>query len=140
VPAHYDEHQQKYVLDYPFPCEYDAAAKHWDFAGGEISWDQVFARWKQRGPMNERYVESVRRSHGPLGRLLDGPRSGRHHGPAGATAPRTSSADTRSAQKWHSAVLEAATRTLHELTTPDSPRDDRYRSRPRRRCAVAGVA
>jgi metal-sulfur cluster biosynthetic enzyme len=48
--------------------------------------------------------------------------------PAGATAPRTSSADTRSAQKWHSAVLEAATRTLHELTTPDSPRDDRYRS------------
>ena len=46
----------------------------------------------------------------------------------GATTPRASSADTRSAQKWHSAVLEASARTLHELTTPDSPRDERYRS------------
>ena len=70
VPAHWDEERQEYVLDYPFPCEYDAAAKHWDFAGGEISWEQVFDRWKKRGPMNERYVESVRRSHGSLDRLL----------------------------------------------------------------------
>jgi ring-1,2-phenylacetyl-CoA epoxidase subunit PaaA len=62
VPAHYDENSQSFVLDYPFPCEYDAEAKHWDFAGGEISWDQVFKRWKARGPMNERYVESVQRS------------------------------------------------------------------------------
>ena len=62
VPAHYDEDSQSFVLDYPFPCEYDAEAKHWDFAGGEISWDQVFKRWKARGPMNERYVESVQRS------------------------------------------------------------------------------
>jgi ring-1,2-phenylacetyl-CoA epoxidase subunit PaaA len=62
VPAHYDEDSQSFVLDYPFPCEYDAEAKHWDFDGGEISWDQVFKRWKARGPMNERYVESVQRS------------------------------------------------------------------------------
>jgi ring-1,2-phenylacetyl-CoA epoxidase subunit PaaA len=70
VPAHFDEQRAAYVLDFPFPCEYDAQAKHWDFAGGQISWEQVFERWKQRGPMNERYVESVRRSHGSLGRLM----------------------------------------------------------------------
>jgi ring-1,2-phenylacetyl-CoA epoxidase subunit PaaA len=70
VPAHWDEAAQKYVLEYPFPCRYDAAAKHWLFDEGEISWDEVFQRWKARGPMNERYVESVRRSHGALRKLL----------------------------------------------------------------------
>jgi len=70
VPAHFDAERNEYVLDYPFPCEYDAAAKRWDFAGGAISWDQVFRRWKARGPMNERYVESVRRSHGPLKQMM----------------------------------------------------------------------
>jgi ring-1,2-phenylacetyl-CoA epoxidase subunit PaaA len=70
VPAHYDEKTETYELDYPFPCHYDADAKVWDFAGGEISWDDVFARWKGRGPMNERYVESVRRSHGDVNRMM----------------------------------------------------------------------
>ena len=70
VPAHHDEQSGQYVLDYPFPCEYHDAAKHWDFDGGLISWDQVFERWKRRGPMNEYYVGSIRRSHGPLNRLL----------------------------------------------------------------------
>ena len=70
APAHWDEAQGKYVLDYPFPCRYDAAAKHWLFDEGEITWEQVFERWKARGPMNERYVESVRRSHGSMSRLL----------------------------------------------------------------------
>ncbi|HEX7048902.1 MAG TPA: Phenylacetic acid catabolic protein [Longimicrobiales bacterium] len=70
VPAHWDDARQAYVLEYPFPCQYDAAAKHWDFAGGEITWDQVFERWKARGPMNEFYVESVRRSHGALEKLM----------------------------------------------------------------------
>jgi ring-1,2-phenylacetyl-CoA epoxidase subunit PaaA len=71
VPAHYDEAKQQYVLDYPFPCEYYADEKRWDFAGGEISWEQVFARWKKRGPMNERYVEAVRRSHGSVNKLME---------------------------------------------------------------------
>jgi len=71
VPAHYDEEKGEYVLDYPFPCEYDAQAKHWDFAGGEISWDQVFERWKGRGPMNEIYVDSVRRSRGQLAEWMN---------------------------------------------------------------------
>ena len=71
VPAHFDEATQQYVLDYPFPCQYDASAKQWLFDQGEITWEQVFARWKARGPMNERYVESVRRSHGSLRKLLE---------------------------------------------------------------------
>jgi metal-sulfur cluster biosynthetic enzyme len=49
-------------------------------------------------------------------------------GPDAARAARASSAATPSAKKWHQAVLEASARTLHELTTPASPRDDRYRS------------
>ncbi len=71
VPAHYDEAKGEYVLDYPFPCEYDPEAKRWLFEEGEITWDQVFQRWKARGPMNERYVESIRRSHGSLARLME---------------------------------------------------------------------
>ncbi|WP_405282964.1 Phenylacetic acid catabolic protein [Gaopeijia maritima] len=71
VPAHWDEENQEFVLDYPFPCEYDAEDKIWDFAGGEITWDQVFTRWKARGPMNERYVESVRRSRFSVEKWLD---------------------------------------------------------------------
>lgn len=70
VPAHWDEEKGEYVLEYPFPCHYDPVAKQWDFAGGEITWDEVFARWKARGPMNEIYVESVRRSHGPLKKMM----------------------------------------------------------------------
>ena len=72
VPAHYDEDKQEFVLDYPFPCEYDAEAKHWDFDGGEITWDQVFKRWKARGPMNEWYVESIRKSRGQVVKWLNG--------------------------------------------------------------------
>lgn len=72
VPAHWDEERGEFVLDYPFPCEYDAQAKHWDFAGGEISWERVFERWKARGPMNEVYVESVQRSRSAVGGWLNG--------------------------------------------------------------------
>jgi ring-1,2-phenylacetyl-CoA epoxidase subunit PaaA len=70
VPAHHDDQKGEFVLEYPFPCQYDAAAKHWDFSGGEITWDEVWERWKGRGPMNERYVESVRKSHLDVNRLM----------------------------------------------------------------------
>lgn len=62
VPAHWDEASGSYHLDFPFPCRYDEKAKRWLFEEGEISWDEVFERWKSRGPMNEIYVESIRRS------------------------------------------------------------------------------
>jgi len=72
VPAHLDEGSERYVLDYPFPCPYDAADKRWLFGSGVISWDDVFERWKGRGPMNEIYVESVQRSRMDVARWLDG--------------------------------------------------------------------
>jgi ring-1,2-phenylacetyl-CoA epoxidase subunit PaaA len=71
VPAHYDEANQRYELEYPFPCRYDAAAKHWLFDEGEIGWDEVFERWKGRGPMNEEFVESVRRSRSQVASWLN---------------------------------------------------------------------
>jgi ring-1,2-phenylacetyl-CoA epoxidase subunit PaaA len=71
VPAHFDQARGEFVLDYPFPCEYDPQEKRWDFESGQITWDQVFARWKARGPMNEIYVESIRRSHAPLKSMME---------------------------------------------------------------------
>jgi ring-1,2-phenylacetyl-CoA epoxidase subunit PaaA len=59
VPAHWDEEQQQFVLEYPFPCEYDEDEKRWLFDEGEIGWPQVFQRWKGRGPSNKHYVESI---------------------------------------------------------------------------------
>jgi ring-1,2-phenylacetyl-CoA epoxidase subunit PaaA len=70
VPAHYDEEGERYELEYPFPCRYDAEAKHWLFDEGEISWDEVFQRWKGRGPMNETFVESIRRSRSEVNQWL----------------------------------------------------------------------
>ncbi len=71
VPAHFDEASQRYELDYPFPCRYDAAAKHWLFDEGEIAWEEVFERWKGRGPMNEEFVESIRRSRSQVATWLN---------------------------------------------------------------------
>jgi ring-1,2-phenylacetyl-CoA epoxidase subunit PaaA len=72
APAHWDPDAEEYVLDYPFPCRYDDQAKEWLFGEGEISWDEVFKRWKARGPMNEAYVEAVQRSRRSVDRWLNG--------------------------------------------------------------------
>ena len=72
VPAHFDSENEEYVLDYPFPCEYDAEDKRWVFEDGESTWDAVFKRWKSRGPMNEIYVESIQRSRRDVGGWLAG--------------------------------------------------------------------
>ena len=72
VPAHFDSENEEYVLDYPFPCAYDAEDKRWVFEDGETTWDSVFKRWKSRGPMNEIYVESIQRSRNDVGRWLAG--------------------------------------------------------------------
>ena len=72
VPAHLDRETGEYVLDYPFPCEYDAEDKRWVFEDGETTWDSVFKRWKSRGPMNEIYVESIQRSRRDVGGWLAG--------------------------------------------------------------------
>lgn len=72
APAHWDEEKGEYVLDYPFPCQYVADEKRWLFDEGEISWNDVFERWKGRGPMNEVYVESIQRSRTQVGGWLNG--------------------------------------------------------------------
>jgi ring-1,2-phenylacetyl-CoA epoxidase subunit PaaA len=71
VPAHRDEASGTYVLDFPFPCPYDPSEKRWLFEEGQITWDAVFERWKARGPMNERYVESLRSSRAQVGAWLE---------------------------------------------------------------------
>ena len=48
----------EYVIEYAFPCQYDPEAKRWLFDEA-LDWDQVFERWKARGPMNARYIEMV---------------------------------------------------------------------------------
>jgi ring-1,2-phenylacetyl-CoA epoxidase subunit PaaA len=70
VPAHYDDESESYQLDYPFPCQYDPDQKRWLVEEG-ISWDEVFERWKGRGPMNQHYVESLRRSRGQVAAWLN---------------------------------------------------------------------
>jgi ring-1,2-phenylacetyl-CoA epoxidase subunit PaaA len=57
VPAHKETRDGKEVwdLDYPFPCEFDAEGKRWDFKH-PISWDDVLVRWRARGPRNNEMV------------------------------------------------------------------------------------
>ena len=75
VPAHKEVRDGKDVweLDYPFPCEFDAQAKRWDFKQ-PISWDDVLKRWRERGPRNTEMVamfqeefHKFRKTHGKNG-------------------------------------------------------------------------
>jgi ring-1,2-phenylacetyl-CoA epoxidase subunit PaaA len=66
VPAHYDEAAGRYAIDFPFPSQYDPAAKRW-LHEEPLTWEQVFERWKRRGPMNERYVEMIQGRFGGRG-------------------------------------------------------------------------
>ena len=66
VPAHWDEGEQRWSIDCPFPARFDAEAKRWLLEEGPISWDEVMVRWKARGPMNVAYVEKLQRGYEPL--------------------------------------------------------------------------
>ena len=63
VPAHWDEEQQRYVIDCPFPARFDAEKKQWLLDDGPISWDEVMQRWKARGPMNVDYVDRLQKGY-----------------------------------------------------------------------------
>jgi ring-1,2-phenylacetyl-CoA epoxidase subunit PaaA len=71
VPAHYDEASESWVIDAPFPCAFDEEEKRWDFDRGEISWDEVMVRWKQRGPANQEFVEQIQRGYKQLSAALE---------------------------------------------------------------------
>ncbi|MGI8968950.1 MAG: Phenylacetic acid catabolic protein [Chloroflexota bacterium] len=71
VPAHYDVERQEYVIDCPFPAQFDEGEKRWRFEDGAISWDDVLVRWRRRGPMNEQYIETIQRGKRGLERLVE---------------------------------------------------------------------
>ena len=63
VPAHFDDGQGRYVIDCPFPAQFDEEARRWLLDDGAIGWDQVQERWRARGPMNEDYVRTLQRGY-----------------------------------------------------------------------------
>jgi 1,2-phenylacetyl-CoA epoxidase catalytic subunit len=63
VPAHYDDSLDRYVIDCPFPARFDEEKREWLLDEGPISWDEVIARWRARGPMNEEYVRTLQRGY-----------------------------------------------------------------------------
>ena len=58
VPAHYDEEQEEYVLEYDLPIAYSPEEKRWHY-DEHISWDDVIDRWRSRGPAIEDYVSLI---------------------------------------------------------------------------------
>jgi 1,2-phenylacetyl-CoA epoxidase catalytic subunit len=69
VPAHHDADQGKYVVDFPFPCAFDAERKRWDF-GSSATWNDVIRRWRARGPANHEFVSAIQRGHREVRQLL----------------------------------------------------------------------
>jgi len=66
LPAHFNPDTQQYDLEYELPVEFDEKAKRWLF-DQPISWDQVWERWRRRGPRNAEYVEMIQgRSESPF--------------------------------------------------------------------------
>jgi ring-1,2-phenylacetyl-CoA epoxidase subunit PaaA len=61
VPAHHDAAAGRYVIDFPFPAQFDEREKRWLLEEGAISWDDVQERWRRRGPANEEFVEMIQR-------------------------------------------------------------------------------
>ncbi len=59
TPVHLDEETGEYVIDCPFPAEFDEEQKRWLLEDGSIEWDQVIARWKGRGPANKEFVRAL---------------------------------------------------------------------------------
>jgi ring-1,2-phenylacetyl-CoA epoxidase subunit PaaA len=66
VPAHLDEETGGYAIDIPFPVEFDEEEKRWLIEDGAITWDQVIARWKRRGPANEEFVARLQAGYRDL--------------------------------------------------------------------------
>jgi ring-1,2-phenylacetyl-CoA epoxidase subunit PaaA len=77
VPVHWDAGSKEYVIDFPFPCRFDPREKRWLFDEGEIPWvddgsgrDSVMKRWRERGPMNDEFVEILQRGHRQVAAML----------------------------------------------------------------------
>ncbi|HEV2654337.1 MAG TPA: Phenylacetic acid catabolic protein, partial [Ktedonobacteraceae bacterium] len=68
VPAHFDEAQQKYIVEDPFPAHFDAENRCW---GEACTWQDVIQRWKARGPANEQFVAMIQRGKREMLYLLE---------------------------------------------------------------------
>ena len=69
VPAHSNEDTGEVALEYELPIAWNADDRVW-LLDETITWDAVWDRWRARGPMNEEFVESVRRSRFQVEDLL----------------------------------------------------------------------
>jgi ring-1,2-phenylacetyl-CoA epoxidase subunit PaaA len=67
VPAHFAIERDVYVIDCPFPAAFDEEKRSWLLEDGAISWDDVIARWRARGPMNVDYVRTLQRGYQTTG-------------------------------------------------------------------------
>jgi ring-1,2-phenylacetyl-CoA epoxidase subunit PaaA len=63
VPAHHASEREGYVIDCPFPARFDEEKREWLLDQGPITWDEVIARWRARGPMNDEYVRTLQRGY-----------------------------------------------------------------------------
>jgi ring-1,2-phenylacetyl-CoA epoxidase subunit PaaA len=63
VPAHFDAEHDCYVIDCPFPAQFDEDRRQWLLDEGPIGWDTVMTRWRARGPMNQDYVRTLQRGY-----------------------------------------------------------------------------
>ena len=70
VPAHFDAAQDAYVLDYPFPCDFDPEHKRWHF-DRPVTWDDVLTRWRRRGRSNQAFIAWLQRGARELATLRE---------------------------------------------------------------------
>jgi len=66
VPAHFDATKGEYVIECPFPVDFDETEKRWRFEDGPVGWDKVLERWKRRGPGVEFCIDQVRAGYREL--------------------------------------------------------------------------
>ena len=69
VPAHSVDDTGEVELEYELPCAWDADERVW-MLEETITWDQVWDRWRERGPMNEEFVNSIRTSRAATEKML----------------------------------------------------------------------
>jgi ring-1,2-phenylacetyl-CoA epoxidase subunit PaaA len=77
TPVHFDEASKQYVIDFPFPSQFDAENKRWLFDEGTIEWlddgsgrPSVMKRWRARGPKNDEFVELLQRGHRQIAEMM----------------------------------------------------------------------
>ena len=66
VPAHYDEEEDRYVMDFPFPAQFEAEEKRWHFDEGKYLLGRRTGPLEGAGPKNEEYVEHLQRGYKEL--------------------------------------------------------------------------